>query len=213
APFERELAPSLVLLQQSLDLRQREQLEHLLAAFEHVAETGGQDHRLLVQLLDDVRVREQVAARRLHRALLELGDDGRAAVRLDEGDPLIHEPLCDLSRTRDAVEVEPAHRSLPRPRERLPERSSSSSSSPPRPPRPIFSLIASMPPSTAPFVFVSASSSPPSSNRSGTLLESSLARRSSRFTASANRRYVSTLAITTRRSMVKSSMPTSETRT
>src|SRR5207253_8811735 len=132
----------------------RETLEPLLAACADVAEGGGQDHRLLVQLLDDVRVREQVAARRLHRDLLDLGDDGRAAVRLDEGDPLIREPLCDLSRTRDAVEVEPAHRSLPLPRERLPERSSSSSS-PPRPPRPIFSLIASMPPSTAPFVFVS----------------------------------------------------------
>jgi hypothetical protein len=37
--------------------------------------------------------------------------------------------------------------------------------------------------------------------------------RSDRFVASANRRYVSTLAITMRASMVSSSMPTSETRT
>jgi hypothetical protein len=47
----------------------------------------------------------------------------------------------------------------------------------------------------------------------GRLFDSSVACRSSRFTASAKRRYVSTLAITTRRSTVRSSIPRSETRT
>src|SRR5947208_2859068 len=168
--LQGELAGRLVPFEQLLDLRQREQLERLFAAFEHVSEAGRQHDCLHVQLLDDVRMCEEVPAGRLHWAFVEVGDDGRATLRSDEEDPLLREPLFHLAGPCDAVEVEPAHRSLLPLRERLPERSSSSSSSPPRPPRPIFSLIASMPPSTAPFVLLSAISSPPFPNWSGTPL-------------------------------------------
>ena len=54
-------------LEQFLDLRQGEQLERCLAPVEDVAEARGEHDRLLVQLLDDVRVREQVAAGGLDR--------------------------------------------------------------------------------------------------------------------------------------------------
>src|SRR5439155_24740271 len=136
------------------------------------------------------RMGELVRARDLLRALLELGGHGRQLVGFDQEGVLLPEQLRHVAEAGDAVEIELAHRLLPRLREPRPERSLSSyssSSSPPRPPRPIFSLIASMPPSTVPFVFVWAISSPPCSKRSGTLFESSW-RRSSRFTASAKRR-------------------------
>jgi hypothetical protein len=68
-------------------------------------------------------------------------------------------------------------------------------------------------PSSAPFVFDSAPPSPMDSISSGSPCASSLCAMSRRPTASAKRRYVSTLAITIRASIVRISMPISETRT
>ena len=79
--LQGELAGRLVPFEQLLDLRQREQLERLFAAFEHVSEAGRQHDCLHVQLLDDVRMCEEVPAGRLHWAFVEVGDDGRAILR------------------------------------------------------------------------------------------------------------------------------------
>lgn len=90
-PLEGQLACVAVTLEQVLDVRQGEKLARGLLVVENDTEPRGKHDASLVELLDGVSVSEKVPPARADGRLLEIRDDRRPPVMLDEEQPPLGE--------------------------------------------------------------------------------------------------------------------------